>query len=62
MAKPYNWIKRLRKKLELTQKALAHQMGVSKREVSRWENGHSDPNDLAIKELLKLVRKVGMSK
>lgn len=62
MAKPYNWIKRLRKKLKLTQKALADQMGVSSREISRWENGHSDPNDLAIKELLKLIRQAGMTK
>ena len=46
-----------RKKLGLTQEALAERLNVSAQAVSKWENGHNLPdieNLLALSELLKI--------
>lgn len=56
-----NWIKRIREKLHLTQNQLAERIGVSTREVSRWENGHAEPFELAVKQLIKLAQKAGLN-
>ena len=44
-------IRRLRKKLGLTQEEFAHRLGVSWVTVSRWEHGHSSPRGLSEKAL-----------
>jgi DNA-binding transcriptional regulator YiaG len=47
-------IKRLRKKLDLTQKQLAAKLGVHVITVTRWETGAFEPSGLAAKELERL--------
>jgi len=49
------WIKALRAELRVTQSQLADRLGVTVVTVSRWENGQSRPNRLAIKALTALV-------
>ena len=49
------WIRGLRTKLALTQSQLAERLGVTVVTVSRWENGQSRPNRLAIKALSALA-------
>ena len=39
----------VRHKLELTQKQLASAINVSYATISRWENGHVIPSNLAVK-------------
>ena len=46
---------RLRSAIGLTQAGLAQQLGVSRREVSRWEAGESYPNVDSLKALLTLA-------
>lgn len=48
-------IKIIREKLNLTQEQLAEKIGVSFCTVNRWENGHSSPSKLALKEISKLI-------
>lgn len=50
-------IKRVRLSLGLSQMAFAQQMHVSFSTVSRWENGHAQPNRLAIIMLINLCKK-----
>ena len=49
------WIKSLRAELALTQSQLAERLGVTVVTISRWENGQSRPNKLAIKALTGLA-------
>ena len=49
-------IRRLRKRLGLTQTELAERMGVSFASINRWENGHVEPLPAFIRELEKLER------
>ena len=53
-----NRISRLRKSKNMTQEALAEQMGVSSQAVSKWENDQSCPD---ISLLTKLSRVLGVS-
>jgi putative transcriptional regulator len=41
------YIKEVRKQLELSQEDLAHALGVSFATVNRWENGKTAPSKLA---------------
>jgi len=50
-------VRRLRKKLKLTQESFAHQLGVTWVSVSRWENGHSTPRGLSAKALDALAKR-----
>jgi DNA-binding transcriptional regulator YiaG len=50
-------IRRLRKKLEVTQEGLARLLDVSTVSVNRWERGHSEPSRLAMKTLDALAKK-----
>jgi putative transcriptional regulator len=50
-------IRRLRKKLGLTQEKFARKLGVSFPTVNRWENGHNVPNKFTSKMLDELARK-----
>jgi putative transcriptional regulator len=44
-------IKLMRKDLGLTQKELAHRLGVSFTSVNRWENGQTKPSKLAQRQI-----------
>lgn len=46
------FIKRVRKQLNYTQKELAEALDVSYATVNRWENNQALPSKLAIKSLL----------
>lgn len=47
-------LKEVRRKLKLTQEALAHRLGVSFTSVNRWENGQTQPSPLARKQIVEL--------
>jgi len=49
------WIKGLRSLYGLTQSELAARLGVTLVTISRWENGQSRPNNIAIKSLSALA-------
>ena len=49
-------IRRLRKKLNLTQEQLAQKLGVSFTTINRWENGKNEPSPLALKEIQRLMK------
>lgn len=49
------WIRGLRTELGLTQSQLAERLGVTVVTISRWENGQSRPNRLAVKALTTLA-------
>jgi DNA-binding transcriptional regulator YiaG len=44
-------IRKLRKRLGLTQEQFAHKLGVTFVSVNRWENGHSTPTGLSARAL-----------
>jgi len=50
-------IKKLRKRLGLSQEELARKIGVSFTSVNRWENGQSKPSKLAKKQIEILFEK-----
>lgn len=53
-----NWgkdrVRRLRKRLGLTQEQFAQRVGVTFVTVNRWEAGHSAPRGLSLRELDRL--------
>ena len=53
-------VKRLRKKMKLSQTELANLIGVDYVTVNRWENGHARPSQLAQRHLNRLARKAGV--
>lgn len=57
MNQPYigKLIRETRLRLNLTQEQLANQLGVSWLTVNRWENYHSQPSPLAIKQIRKML-------
>lgn len=50
--KYYEFVKKVRKQLNYTQKELASAIDVSYATVNRWENGQVIPSKLAIKSFL----------
>lgn len=50
-------VRRLRKKLGLTQEKLAQELGVTTVSVSRWEHGHSKPTGLSERALDALAKR-----
>lgn len=50
-------VKKLRKRLVLTQEEFAHEIGVTFATVNRWENSKSKPSRLALRILAVLVEK-----
>ena len=52
-------VKTLRERLALTQERLAVKLEVTFTTVNRWENGHSEPSRLALKQIEDLVREMG---
>lgn len=55
MKKPLD-IKKVRKKLNLTQDQFAEKIGVSRATVNRWENNRWNPSKLAFKEMQRLFK------
>ena len=54
-------IRELRKRLGLTQERFAARLGVAFPTINRWENGHSKPSPLALKQLETLLAEAGLS-
>jgi putative transcriptional regulator len=50
-------IRKLRKRLNLTQEQLAQKLGVSFTTVNRWEKGKNEPSPLALRALEDLENK-----
>ena len=50
-------IKKLRKRLALTQEEFAHEIGVTFATVNRWENAKAKPSRLALRTLAVLREK-----
>ncbi len=48
-------IKEMRIKLNLSQEALAHILGVSYHTISRWERGLSKPSPMALKNIKAIL-------
>ena len=48
-------VKAMRRRLEMTQEDLAHELGVTVSTVNRWENGHTRPSRLATAGLERLA-------
>lgn len=48
-------LKTLRSNANLTQQALAHQIGIKNGAISRWERGESFPNIFAIRKLSDIL-------
>ncbi len=48
-------IRNLRLKAGLTQEQFAAQLGVAYITVNRWENGHSQPSSLALKQIKEIL-------
>ena len=49
-------LKRVRKQLQMTQAELAHELGVTRGSVARWENGTHKVPEMAAKLMERLVR------
>ena len=50
-------LKKIRKKLKLTQAQFAKKIGVCRITENRWENNQTKPSKLALKEILRLLKK-----
>jgi len=55
-------IKLIRKKLKLTQEQFAEKIGVDFCTVNRWENKHSRPSKLALKEIENCLKNIKTEK
>jgi transcriptional regulator with XRE-family HTH domain len=54
-------VKRLRKRLGLTQEQFAHELGVTFSTVNQWENGRRRPQPFLLKRLLEIEASLGGS-
>lgn len=54
-------IRELRQQLGLSQEKFAAKLGVSFRTVNRWENGHTAPSALALKQIEALLQQMSQS-
>lgn len=52
-------VKRLRKRMGLTQEQFAQEVGVTFSTVNQWENGHRRPQPYLLKRLLEIQKSVG---
>lgn len=53
------WIREVRLRAGLTQEKCAARLGVAFPTLNRWENGHSRPSPLALRQIETLVRELG---
>jgi len=49
----------LRERIGLTQEKFAARLGVTFPTINRWENGHSKPSPLALRQVETLLRELG---
>lgn len=49
-------VKTVRRQLKMSQKQLAHALGVSFATVNRWENGKTTPSTLALRQFAIFCR------
>ncbi len=52
-------IPRIRERMGLTQEKFAARLGVTFPTINRWENGHTRPSPLALKQIEALLRELG---
>ncbi len=52
-------IRSLRQQMGLTQEKLAARLGVTFPTINRWENGHSQPSPLALRQIESLLAQCG---
>ncbi|MBD2435325.1 DNA-binding transcriptional regulator [Nostoc sp. FACHB-110] len=52
-------IQEIRQLMGLTQEEFAIILGVTFPTVNRWENGHTNPSKLAVKQIEVLIEKLG---
>lgn len=55
-------IKRLRKRLRISQEDMAAALGVSLSTVQRWESGDNSPSPMAASRILELERNNNVSR
>lgn len=53
-------IRELRTRLGLTQEKFAARLGVAFPTINRWENGHTKPSPLALRQIELLMAEVGL--
>jgi transcriptional regulator with XRE-family HTH domain len=53
-------IRELRRRLGLTQEKFAARLGVAFPTINRWENDHTNPSPLALKQIETLLAEVGL--
>jgi len=56
---PCQLILDLRERTGLTQEKFAARLGVTFPTINRWENGHTKPSPLALKQVEALLRELG---
>lgn len=52
-------VKSLRELLGISQEKMAAKLGVTFSSVNRWENGHTKPSPLAMKQIEMMVTELG---
>lgn len=57
-ANPDHPVVLLRRKLKLTQAALADELGITVVAVSRWENGHAKPHRSSMRKFQKMTEEL----
>jgi len=55
------FVRNLRRELQLTQEEFAHELGITVGTVNRWENGRFRPSKLARATLLEFAHRRGLS-
>ncbi|MEG4330288.1 helix-turn-helix transcriptional regulator [Microcoleus sp. herbarium5] len=56
-----NLVRELRQALNLSQKKLADELGMTFATINRWENGHATPSGLALKQIYILLDELANS-
>lgn len=53
-------VRLLRERMGLTQEKFAARLGVTFPTINRWENGHTQPSPLALKQIEALLAELGV--
>ena len=53
-------MRELRERMGLTQEKFAAKLGVTYPTINRWENGRAKPSPLAMKQIVELLRGLGV--
>lgn len=54
-----NLVRELRQAMNLSQEKFAEHLGMTFPTINRWENGHSTPSPLALKQIDILLQQLG---